>query len=150
MRRIILLVSLALLFAIPIAANAHAQDAPTQVIERVLYDQQAAWNAGDIETFMHGYQDSPETTFIGKTIASGYQSILERYRKTYASHDAMGKLEFSDLKVRMLGEDHAVVTGKFHLTRTKAGGGDASGVYSLVFEKGSAGWQIILDHTTAN
>ncbi|WP_446744676.1 YybH family protein [Silvibacterium acidisoli] len=148
MRRILLLASLVLLLTVPTAAR--AQDAPAQAIEKVLHDQQAAWNAGDIETFMHGYQDSPETTFIGKTIASGYQGILERYRKTYANHDAMGKLDFSELKVRMLGENHAVVTGRFHLTRTQAGGGDASGVYSLVFEKGSKGWQIILDHTSAD
>jgi uncharacterized protein (TIGR02246 family) len=148
MRRIIQLTSLVLLLIASIAA--HAQDASTKAIEHVLYAQQAAWNAGDIETFMHGYQDSPETTFIGKTIASGYQGILERYRKTYANHDAMGKLDFSGLKVRMLGENHAVVTGRFHLTRTAAGGGNASGVYSLVFEKGAKGWQIILDHTSAD
>lgn len=146
MRRILLLASFA--FLLFLTAITRAEDATTHAIEQVLYDQAAAWNAGDVETFMHGYQNSPETTFIGKTIATGYQSILDRYRKAYATHDAMGKLSFSDLKVRMLGKDHAVVTGKFHLTRTAAGGGDASGVYSLVFEKEPEGWRIILDHTT--
>lgn len=146
MRRIILLVSLASLL---IAASAlKAQE--TGAIEQVLHNQEAAWNAGDIEGFMRGYQNSPETTFIGKTMEHGYQNILERYRRAYANHDAMGKLDFSDLQVRMLGKDHAVVTGKFHLTRTAGGGGDASGIYSLVFEKEPEGWRIILDHTTQN
>jgi uncharacterized protein (TIGR02246 family) len=126
-----------------------AQDAPAAILQ-VLADQQNAWNAGDIVTFMHGYADSPSTTFIGKTIEQGYAGILARYQRNYASHDAMGTLAFSGLSVRMLGPEHAVVTGHFHLTRTQAGGGDAQGIFSLVFEKQADGWKIILDHTSAS
>jgi ketosteroid isomerase-like protein len=61
----------------------------------------------------------------------------------------MGTLDFSDLTVKMLGRNYAVVTGKFHLARTAAGGGDASGVFSLIFEREPEGWRIILDHTTS-
>ena len=93
-------------------------------IRQVLDDQVAAWNRGDIETFMHAYKDSPDTTFIGKSIEHGYVPILERYKKAYASKDAMGTLDFSDLAVRELGANYAVVTGKFHLARNAAGGGD--------------------------
>lgn len=118
-------------------------------IRQVLTDQQSAWNQGDVVTFMHGYDDSPETTFIGKSIEHGYQMILARYQHNYGSRDAMGQLDFSDITVRMLGEEHAVVTGHFHLTRTQAGGGDAAGIFSLVFEKKPAGWKIILDHTSS-
>jgi ketosteroid isomerase-like protein len=99
---------------------------------------------------MHGYKNSPDTTFIGQTIAHGYQPILERYKAAYANSDAMGRLTFSELDVRMLGPDHAVVVGKYHLTRTAAGGGDASGIYSLILEREPEGWRIIVDHTTAN
>ncbi len=98
---------------------------------------------------MHGYDDSPQTTFIGKSVEHGYQMILARYQRNYASRDAMGHLDFSDIDVRMLGEDHAVVTGHFHLTRTQAGGGDASGNFSLIFEKKAGVWKIILDHTSS-
>jgi uncharacterized protein (TIGR02246 family) len=122
---------------------------PEAALRKILADQQNAWNRGDIVAFMHGYDDSPETTFIGKTIQHGYQTILDRYRRNYSSRDAMGQLAFSDLDVRSLGPDHAVVTGHFHLTRTGAGGGDASGVFSLVFEKKAGGWKIILDHTSS-
>ena len=122
-----------------------AQDA----IRQVLADQASAWNRGDIVTFMQGYADSPQTTFIGKSIEHGYAMILARYQRNFSSREAMGQLDFSGLEVRMLGEEHAVVTGHFHLTRTQAGGGDAAGVFSLVFEKEPAGWKIILDHTTS-
>jgi uncharacterized protein (TIGR02246 family) len=119
-------------------------------ILQVLTDQQTAWNSGDIVTFMHGYNDSPDTTFIGRTIEHGYQMILARYQRGYATRDAMGVLKFSNTTVRMLGADHAVVTGEFHLSRTAAGGGDAQGIFSLVFEKETDGWKIILDHTSAS
>jgi uncharacterized protein (TIGR02246 family) len=119
------------------------------VIRQVLDDQATAWNRGDVDAFMRAYKDSPDTTFIGKTIAQGYQPILERYKKTYSSKDAMGTLDYSDITVRELGANYAVVTGKFHLARTAAGGGDAQGIFSLVWEKTAEGWKIILDHTSA-
>jgi uncharacterized protein (TIGR02246 family) len=123
-------------------------------IEQVLHDQEAAWNRGDIDTFMHGYKDAPDTTFIGKTLRQGYRPILENYKTRYGTNEAMGKLDFSELAVRMLGKDYAVVTGKYHLARTEGGGGEASGVFSLIFEREGKGerepdaWRIILDHTS--
>ncbi len=142
-----LIVALAMSF--PPGVTCSADVAPAVVIQQVLDDQAAAWNRGDVEDFMRAYKDSPETTFIGKSVAHGYQPILERYKKAYSSKDAMGKLDYSDVTVRELGANYAVVTGKFHLTRTAAGGGDASGIFSLVWEKTSEGWKIILDHTSA-
>lgn len=140
---------LATLFGLLLTTSAlHAQSAE-DAIRRVLGDQVSAWNRGDVVTFMHGYDDSPQTTFMGKSIEHGYQMILARYQRKYPSNEAMGHLDFSDLDVRMLGPEHAVVTGHFHLTRSQAGGGDASGIFSLVFEKKPSGWKIILDHTSS-
>lgn len=135
-----------LLFFVP-QTMIFAQDAES-AIQQVLADQVSAWNRGDIAAFMQGYKDSPETTFIGKTIRQGWQQVMDRYKASYSTKDAMGTLEFSDLKVRMLGSDYAVATGKYHLTRTATGGGDASGIFSLVWQKSADGWKIILDHTS--
>jgi uncharacterized protein (TIGR02246 family) len=142
------LLAVVLLGVIFCGARAFAGDEDS--IRQVLTTQEAAWNRGDIDTFMQGYQDSPQTTFIGSQIAHGFRPILERYQKSYPDKAAMGTLHFSDLDVRMLGADHAVVTGRFHLARTDAGGGDSTGIFSLIFEKNSAGWRIILDHTTVD
>jgi uncharacterized protein (TIGR02246 family) len=138
---------LATLFVLVLAPLLRAQSAEDS-IKQVLVDQQSAWNQGDIIRFMDGYDDSPKTTFIGKSVEHGYAMILARYQRTYASHDAMGQLEFSDLDVRLLGAEHAVVTGRFHLTRSQTGGGESAGNFSLVFEKKPTGWKIILDHTS--
>lgn len=118
-------------------------------IRHVLADQQIAWNRGDIDAFMRGYKDSADTTFIGQTIRQGYDTILARYKKTFPTRAAMGRLDFSGVTVRMLGKDNAVVTGRFHLARTAADGGVAHGVFSLVFERDPDGWHIILDHSSS-
>jgi len=118
-------------------------------ITQVLKDQQVAWNRGDIDAFMRGYDNSLETTFIGKTVSHGYQPILNRYKAHYATREAMGTLDFSDHAVMMLGKNYAVVIGRFHLTRSAAGGGDASGIFSLTFERKPEGWRIILDHISS-
>jgi len=139
---------------VAISLAAAAQTAPqektkdTAAIEQVLHDQETAWNRGDVESFMRGYKDSPDTTFLGKTISHGYAPILERYRKAYATREAMGTLDFSELTVRMLGADYAVVTGRYHLARTAEGGGEARGMFSLIFAREPEGWRIILDHTS--
>jgi ketosteroid isomerase-like protein len=61
----------------------------------------------------------------------------------------MGVLTFSNVEVHPLDAHFATVIGKFHLERTSAGGGNAGGFYSLVLEKTTAGWKIVLDHTTS-
>jgi len=131
-------------------AVARAQESGAAAIQRAIQEQADAWNRGDVEAFMKSYKDAPDTTFIGKTVRQGYEPILERYKKAYPNKDAMGKLDFSAIAVRSLGADYAVVTGRFHLTRNAAGGGDASGIFSLVWEKTPDGWKIILDHTSVD
>jgi ketosteroid isomerase-like protein len=121
---------------------------PADSIRKVLADQVAAWNRGDIDTFMLGYDNSPKTAFIGKTVQHGWEEVRRNYHERYPTPEAMGKLDFSGLEVTLLGPDYANVVGKFHLARTAQGGGDASGVFTLLFHRTPAGWRIIQDHTS--
>jgi uncharacterized protein (TIGR02246 family) len=123
-------------------------DSSEQDIRRVLSDQVQAWNGGDLDAFMSGYEDSPNTVFIGKTVQRGYEAVRRRYHDQYPTPEKMGKLKFSDLSVNLLGTDYASVTGAFHLARSVSAGGNASGVFSLLFRRSPAGWKIILDHTS--
>lgn len=122
--------------------------APEQAIRQVLNAQVAAWNRGDIPAFMSGYEDAATTTFVGSAVTKGFQPVLENYRKRYPTREKMGVLTFSDLEIRMLGSDHAAVLGRFHLKRTAEGGGDANGIFTLVFRNTDKGWKIIVDHTS--
>jgi ketosteroid isomerase-like protein len=121
---------------------------PDSEIRKVLDDQALAWNRGDIPAFMTGYEDSPNTTFVGTDITKGYAAVLDRYKTKYSSKEKMGTLRFSGVEVQLLGIAYASVTGRFHLDRTKEAGGEASGIFTLVFKKTAGGWKIIVDHTS--
>jgi uncharacterized protein (TIGR02246 family) len=122
---------------------------PKEEIQSVMDLQMEAWNKADIELFMTSYLDSPNITFQGKTgVTRGYSAVLERYRKAYSTPEKMGRLKFTIDEIRLVTADSAVVIGAFALTRTEAGGGDASGRFSLVFVKTPKGWKIVHDHTS--
>jgi uncharacterized protein (TIGR02246 family) len=142
-----------LLFLLVLVAAAQAAPPPNSsasqtAIRNVLDTQVAAWNRGDVAAFMQGYKDSPATTFVGKTVQHGYATILDRYRTIYSGKEKMGELAFSDLEITPLDAHFATVTGRYHLTRNAAAGGDTQGLFSLVFEMTGSGWKIILDHTS--
>jgi uncharacterized protein (TIGR02246 family) len=115
-------------------------------IQAALRIQVEAWNRGDIPAFIATY--AHDCTFVGKQILHGRAALLARYRKTYPSTAAMGKLTFSNLEIRPLDKRTAVATGEWHLERTPTAGGPVGGVFSLVFQLKNGTWRIILDHTT--
>lgn len=124
-------------------------DSAKAEIERVLRTQQEAWNRHDLEGFMAGYWNSPDLTFFsGAKENHGWQATMDRYRATYASpgHE-MGKLEFSGLRIEMLGADAAFARGTWQLTMSD--GKTPHGLFTLVFRKFPEGWKIIHDHTSA-
>jgi ketosteroid isomerase-like protein len=147
-RLIPLMLVAVLLCGIAHAAPASSAAADQTAIRKVLDAQVEAWNRGDVTTFMQGYDNAPTTTFVGKSIAHGYADVLARYQKNFGSHDKMGTLNFTDIEITPLDPQISTVTGRYHLARTSSGGGDASGIFSLVFKKTPAGWKIVLDHTS--
>jgi beta-aspartyl-peptidase (threonine type) len=133
---------LALLVLGPLARADDAAD-----IKKVLNEQVAAWNRGDLAGFMKGYWNSKDLTFVsGKDVTRGWQETLDRYKKRYQSEGKeMGKLAFSDVEVRELAPGVALVTGKWELKLSKE---TIGGRYSLVFQKLADGWRIVHDHTS--
>ena len=115
-------------------------------IRRVMSEQTAAWNAGDIEGFMRGYWNSPELKFVsGVNVTKGWQPTLERYKKNYDSRAKMGVLTFSDLEITVLSKDAATVLGSWSLQRETDKPG---GKFTLIFRKFKDGWRIVHDHTS--
>jgi beta-aspartyl-peptidase (threonine type) len=137
------------LAAIPSAAGPESVDARTvqEAIRKVLDDQAAAWNKGDLEGFMAGYWKSDGLTFFsGKDQTRGWNGTLERYRKRYqAEGKEMGKLAFRDLRIDLLSPKTAFVRGRFLLVlKTDT----AQGLFTLIVRKTADGWKIIHDHTS--
>jgi uncharacterized protein (TIGR02246 family) len=136
-----------LLLTLTLASSSRAQTTPEAAIRHLLDQQTTDWNRGDVDAFMKGYEDSPNTTFVGQTVQYGYATIRDRYKKLYTTPAAMGKLTFSHLAIRVLDANYATATGNFHLERTPTGGGNADGIFSLLLKKETPGWKIILDHS---
>ena len=150
--------ALACVLLMPCSAKSFAQpsaDNPLHTATRTELDvvkavlaQEKAWNAGDLDGYVSGYKDSPDTLFIGAQISHGYAQILADYKRNYATRAAMGTLAFSELEVHTLSDTFVACLGKYHLDRPKHDGGNADGIFSLVLEKTPEGWKIVLDHTT--
>lgn len=116
-------------------------------IRAVLNAQSEAWNRGDIEGYMAGYWRSNETVFIsGDSLTRGWETVLDRYKKNYNSREKMGTLTFSDLAITPIGNDAAVVVGRWHLQRAKD---EPHGRFTLIFRKTKQGWRIVHDHTSS-
>jgi beta-aspartyl-peptidase (threonine type) len=150
LKQTVLILSAMTFLVLSIASATQAADEnPKSVIEHVLLTQQNAWNHHDLDAFMTGYWNSPELTFFsGAKESKGWQATIDRYRATYASpgHE-MGKLDFSGLRVEVLGPEAAFVRGQWQLTMPD--GKTPHGRFTLIFRKFPNGWKIIHDHTSA-
>jgi beta-aspartyl-peptidase (threonine type) len=120
---------------------------PEDAVRRVLSDQVAAWNKGDLQGFMAGYWISPDLSFFsGKERTRGWQATLERYVKKYRSEGKeMGKLTFSELTVDVHSPEAALVRGRWELEMSKDKPG---GLFTLIFKRFPDGWRIVHDHTS--
>jgi L-asparaginase / beta-aspartyl-peptidase len=117
-------------------------------LRALLASQAADWNRGDIDAFMHGYWNSPETTFAGASgISRGWQTVLDHYHKNYPDRATMGHLDFGEIEITPLGNDAALILGRWHLTRDA---GPVGGIFTLVARRFPEGWRIIHDHTSSD
>ena len=115
-------------------------------IKKVLDEQNAVWNRGDIEGFMKGYWEDDSLMFIGKSgVTYGWENTLKNYKKGYPDTAAMGKLTFTLIQIKKLSKKYYHVTGKWFLKRSV---GDIGGHYTLLFRKINGRWVIISDHSS--
>jgi ketosteroid isomerase-like protein len=121
----------------------------SQAIEAVIRAQEAAWNRGDLDGYMHeGYLNSPDLTFFsGGDIARGYDTIHERYRQRYREGGKeMGRLAFTELESFNYGPDTGLVRGRWKLEFLDKS--TLGGLLTLIVRRTPEGWRIVHDHTS--
>ena len=129
-----------------VAINAIAQSADELAVRKILYDQTAAWNNGNVEAFMQGYWKNDSLMFVGKNgVTYGWKNTLNNYKKNYPDTSAMGKLDFTIISGKQLSPQYFFIVGKWHLQRSI---GDLSGHFNLLFKKIKGKWVIITDHSS--
>jgi ketosteroid isomerase-like protein len=128
-----------------------ASELDEAAVVRVLDEQRAAWNRGDLEAFLAGYEPSERLLFTsGGQIRRGFAETREKYRARYGeARETMGQLTFELLDVRALGScaDAAIVLGRWAVTDTAVAG---SGVFSVILERHGDRWEIVHDHTSSD
>ena len=124
------------------------QNGETVAAVRAVLDAQVqAWNRGDVEGYMDGYERAETTTFVsGDAVTRGWQTVLERYKRSYDTREKMGTLEFTELDIKPLSPFYAQATGRWKLTRAA----DApAGRFTLILRRTDRGWRITHDHTSS-
>lgn len=133
------------------APEACAGEFDKAAVVTVLDNQREAWNAGDLDGFLSGYEHSEALLFTsGAKIRRGFAETREKYRARYGgSRETMGVLAFEILDVRALGQcsDAAIVLGRWAVSGTPEAG---SGVFSVVLERRADRWLIVHDHTSSD
>jgi len=141
------LVTLVLSACVSAPQPAPNNDQVNSAVRGVLEAQQNAWNRGDIDAFMDGYDRAESTTFVsGDELHQGWQMVLERYKKSYKSREEMGSLSFSELSIKPISADFALADGRWQLTRAND---KPHGRFTLLFQRISGNWRIVHDTTTS-
>jgi ketosteroid isomerase-like protein len=116
-------------------------------VRAVLETQQAAWNRGDIDGFMDGYDRAGSTAFVsGDELTRGWQTVLDRYKQRYKTREDMGTLAFSELAIQAINPDLAVADGRWQLIRASD---RPHGRFTLLFQRANGIWRIVHDTTTS-
>ena len=127
-----------------LTTHAKAQDAQSKIIAAMKASEND-WNKGDLDSFMKMYTD--ESTMMMSTGPAGINTIRELYEKKYFNGKMPKQnLHYDDLKVTLLGEKYALLTGKFTFSGSNLP--ERSGRYSLVMILTKNGWKILHDHSS--
>lgn len=143
------LVSLGVCLLFAVTPTSAADPSPeSAAIRQVLDAQSKAWNKGDLKGFMQGYWQSKDLSFYsGNDKTQGWQATLDRYQKRYQSDGkVMGQLTFSEMEVDLLGNESAVVRGRWKVVDGEV---VKRGLYTLIMRKMPEGWRIVHDHTSS-
>ena len=131
-----------------VLAQAKATPDAESEIRSLLSVQVSAWNRGDLKGYMQGYWHSEELTFFaGDAESAGWEAAYQRYRTSYQAKDKeMGRLTFTNLRVRVLAPDAAFVRGRWQLSMRN--GSQRVGLFTIVLQRFPEGWRIIHDHSS--
>jgi ketosteroid isomerase-like protein len=131
-----------------LAAGAAAADwaADEAQIRRQLAASTEAFNRGDLDGHLAIYD--PGVTFMtGDGPRPGIAPIEKAFRESYFRDGRpIQQLRFETLAVRPLGTDVALATARW----TLSGGDrpDRTGWFTLVLQRGAAGWRAVHDHSS--
>jgi ketosteroid isomerase-like protein len=112
-----------------------------------LLDESAtAWNRGDLDGHLADNADSISFMTRKGPIVGKAKTADALRRSFFKDGKPIQQLRFEQVTIRPLGDDHALVVGRFVLE----GGGqpEHSGWFSTIWERRAEGWRVIHDHSS--
>ena len=140
------LLLLAVLLTPASAAPLRAQASPDETEIRARLDSTAlGWNRGDLAAYLAMY--APDASEMG---ANGVEHGVDKIENTmrqgfWRAGKPLQQLRYDHVEVRLLGADHALVTGQYVLTG--ADRPQRTGWFSTVWARTARGWKMIHDHS---
>ncbi len=122
----------------PLAAIA---DTESEIKASLDYLEQV-WNEGDLEA-IRGHYHSDFISY-SESAELDLRQRIEDLSVIMEEGKDRGVLDFSEVQIRALGDDHALVWGRTHL-RFKDGT-ELGGRFSSVYEKTPFGWKELFSH----
>ncbi|GHA66916.1 YybH family protein [Pontibacter akesuensis] len=102
------------------------------------------WNSGNLDQFLTVYDSA--ATFMLPSGPVGVKEMKGYYQEAFTTDGTpTSTLRFDSLQVQPLGQQHALVTGRYVLTAQDST--QQSGRYTLVMENTDGGWKILHDHS---
>ena len=118
---------------------------PSLPITAVMHQSAKDWNQGDLDRFMALYDTA--STFLTQNGNLRLPGMRENYQRGFFKGDKpIQNLRFEQMEVRPLGNDHALLTGRFVLYGNDLP--DRKGIYTLVFVRRGKDWKILHDHSS--
>jgi len=131
-----------------ISIYSNAQNTPGSketAIITAMKNSENDWNKGDLDSFMKMYTGT--STMMMPTGPVGLSAIRDLYQNHYFNGKMpKQQLRYDELKATMLGDNYALLTGKFTLSGNNLP--ERSGRYSLVMIHTNEGWKILHDHSS--
>ena len=128
------------------AALGQGPDAAQGEIRTLLDRSASAWNRGDLNGHLADNADSISFMTRNGPIVGKAKTADALRRSFFKDGKPIQQLRFEQVTIRPLGDDHALVVGRFILD----GGGqpEHSGWFSTIWERQAAGWRVIHDHSS--
>ena len=127
-------------------AEAQGPDATRGEIQALVEESATAWNRGDLDGHLADNADSISFMTRQGPIVGKAKTADALRRSFFREGKPVQQLRFEQVTIRPLGDDHALVVGRFILD----GGGqpEHSGWFSTIWERQAGGWRVIHDHSS--
>lgn len=110
----------------------------------ILEKQESDWNHGNLKGFLSAYWDSDTLRSVSvRGIYYGKDRLQSYLKSTFPDSASMGNLSYDVVHIELLGDNDALLTGKWLRKNDKKFRG---GYFSILLRKLQGRWQIVAEH----